>query len=147
MTINAMLVQMLQVSSWQLEQTVSGFDADHWSYVPAHGIASASWIVGHATLIDRQVLDELDLPSLPAMPEDWPALYQSRPEDGTAPGDYLGSTILELFLMHRRALIAAVSRIAPEALDRRLEPPGRDRYTRCAGTTTALYSIIERFWK
>ena len=35
--------------------------------------------------------------------------------------------------MHRRALIAAVSRITPEALDRRLEPPGRDRYNPLRG--------------
>ena len=115
MTTNTALVQMLQVSSWQLEQTVSGFDADQWFHVPAEGIASAAWIVGHTTLIDRQVLEELDLPSLPAMPEDWPALYQTRPEGGTAHDDYSGRTILERFLMHRRALIAAVSRIAPEA--------------------------------
>src|SRR5258705_1465980 len=125
---NAMLVQMLQVSSWQLEQAVSRFDSDQWFHVPAERIASAAWIVGHATLIDRQVLEELDLPSLPAMPEDWPTLYQTRPEDGMAPEDYPGRTILERFLMHRRALSAAVSRIAPEALDRQLDPPGRDRY-------------------
>jgi len=84
MTTNATLVHMLQVSSWQLEQAVSGFDTDQWFHVPAEGIASAAWIVGHATLIDSQVLEELDLPPLPAMPEDWPALFQTRPEDGTA---------------------------------------------------------------
>ncbi len=133
MTTNAMLVQMLQVSSWQLEQTVSGFDADRWFHAPAEGIASAAWIVGHTTLIDRQVLEELDLPSLPAMPEDWPALYQTRPEGGTAHDDYSGRTILERFVMHRRALIAAVSRIAPEALDRQLDPSGRDRYNPLRG--------------
>jgi len=133
MTTNAMLVQMLQMSSWQLEQAVSGFDADQWFHAPAEGIASAAWIVGHTTLIDRQVLEELDLPSLPAMPEDWPALYQTRSEHGTAHDDYSGRTILERFLMHRRALIAAVSSIAPEALDRQLDPPGRDRYNPLRG--------------
>ena len=133
MTINATLVQMLQMSSCQLEKSVSGFDADQWFHAPAEGIVSAAWIVGHATLIDRQVLEELDLPSLPAMPEDWPALYQTRPEGGSAHDDYSGRRILELFLMHRRALIAAVSRIAPEALDRELDPPGRDRYNPLRG--------------
>src|SRR5258706_15992445 len=106
MTITAMLVQMLQLSSWQFEQAVSGFDADQWFHAPAEGIASAAWIVGHATLIDRQVLEELDLPSLPAMPEDWPTLYQTRPEGGTAPENYSGRTILERFLMHPRAATA-----------------------------------------
>ena len=133
MTTNATLVQMLQVSSWQLEQTVNGFDADQWFHVPAEGIASAAWIVGHATLIDRQILEELDPPSLPAIPEDWPALYQTRPEDGMAPQDYPGRTTLERFLIHRRALIAAVSRITPEALDRQLNPRGRDRYNPLRG--------------
>jgi len=133
MTITAMLVQMLQLSSWQFEQAVSGFDTDQWFHAPAEGIASAAWIVGHATLIDRQVLEELDLPSLPAMPEDWPTLYQTRPEGGTAHDDYSGRTILERFLMHRRALIAAVSSIAPKALDRQLDPPGRDRYNPLRG--------------
>ena len=98
MTINAMLVQMLQMSSWQLEQTVSGFDADQWFHAPAEEIASPAWIVGHATLIDRQVLEELDLPSMPAIPEDWPALYQTRPEGGAAHDDDSGKTILERFL-------------------------------------------------
>ena len=133
MTTNQTLVQMLQMSSSQLEQTVSGFDADQWFHVPAEGVASAAWIVGHATLIDRRVLEELDLPPLPAMPEDWPALFQTRPEDGTAHDDYSGRTILERFLTHRRALIAAVSRIASEALDRQLDPPGRDRYNPLRG--------------
>jgi hypothetical protein len=137
MTTNAMLVQMLQVSSSQLEQAVSGFDADRWFHAPAEGIGSAAWIVGHATLIDRQVLEELDLPSLPAMPEDWPALYQTRPEDGAGPDDYPGRTILDRFLMHRRVLIAAVSRVAPEALDRQLDPPGRDRYNPLRGDDEA----------
>ena len=133
MTTNQTLVQMLRMSSWQLERTVSGFDADQWFHVPAEGVASAAWIIGHATLIDRQVLEELDLPPLPAMPEDWPPLFQTRPEDGTAHDDYSGRTILDRFLMHRRALIAAVSRIAPEALDRQLDPPGRDRYNPLRG--------------
>ena len=35
--------------------------------------------------------------------------------------------------MHRRALIAAVSKIAPEALDRQLDPSGRDRYNPLRG--------------
>ena len=56
MTTNQTLVQMLQMSSWQLERTVSGFDADQWFHIPAEGVASAAWIVGHATLIDRRVL-------------------------------------------------------------------------------------------
>jgi len=133
MTTNQTLVQMLQVSSWQLEQAVGGLDTDQWFHVPAEGIASAAWIVGHATLIDRQVLEELDVPSLPAMPEEWCVLYQTRPEDGMAPEEYPGRTILDRFLMHRRALIAAVSRIAPEALDRQLDPPGRDRYNPLRG--------------
>src|SRR6266404_2457899 len=133
MTTNATLIQLLQVSSWQLEQAVSGFDTDQWFHVPAEGIASAAWIVGHATLIDRQVLEELDVPSLPALPEDWRAFYQTRPEDGMAPEDYPGGTILDRFQMHRRALIAAVSRIAPEALDCQLEPRGRDRYNPLRG--------------
>lgn len=133
MTTNATLIQMLQMSSWQLEQAVNGLDADQWFHVPAEGVASAAWIVGHATLIDRQVLEELDVPSLPAMPEDWPALFQTRPEDGTAHDEYSGRNILERFLMHRRALIAAASRIAQEALNRQLNPPGRDRYNPLRG--------------
>src|SRR6266404_4579622 len=133
MTTNATLIQLLQVSSWQLEQAVSGFDTNQWFHVPAERIASAAWIFGHATLIDRQVLEELDVPSLPAMPEDWRALYQTRPEDGVAPEDYPGRTILDRLLKHRRALIAAVSQIAPEALDRQLDPPGRDRYNPLRG--------------
>ena len=133
MTTNATVVQMLQMSSWQLEQAVSGFDADQWFHIPAEGIAPAAWIVGHATLIDRQVLEELDVPSLPAMPEDWPAHFQTRPEDGMAPQDHPGRTTLERFRIHRRALIAAVSRIAPEALDRQLDPPGRDRHNPLRG--------------
>src|SRR2546428_6873802 len=101
---------MVEGACWHIETAVSGFDADQWFHVPAERIASAAWIVGHATLIDRQALEELDVPSLPAMPEDWRALYQTRPEDGMAPEDYPGRTILDRFLMHRRALNAAVSR-------------------------------------
>jgi hypothetical protein len=127
------LVHLVKLSSWQLERTASGFDAGQWFHVPAEGVASAAWIVGHVTLIDRQVLEELDLPPLPAMPEDWPALFQTRPEDGTAPDDYSGRTILERFLTHRRALAAAVSRITSEALDRQLDPPDRDRYNPLRG--------------
>src|SRR5258708_2316827 len=133
MTTNATRVHMLQVSSWQLRQAVSGFGAQQCAHVPTEGIASAAWIVGHATLIDRQVLEELDVPSLPAMPEDWPTLYQTRSEGGTAHDDYSGRTILERFLMHRRALIAARSRNAPGALDRQLDPPGPDRYNPLRG--------------
>src|SRR5882672_904027 len=133
MTTNATLVHMLQVSSWQLEQAASGFGGDQWFCVPTEGTASAAWIVGHATLIDRQVLEELDVPPLSAMPEDWPTLYQTRPEDGMAHDDYPGRTTLERFLVHRRALIAAVSRIAQDALNRQLDPPGRDRYNPLRG--------------
>src|SRR5258706_4623497 len=124
MTANATLIHMLQVSSWQLEQAVSGFDTDQWFHVPAEGIASAAWIVGHATLIDRQVLEELDLPSLPAMPEDWPTLYQTRPEGGTAHDDYSGRTILERFLMHRRAPLSAGCGHPPGTPRPPTHPPG-----------------------
>src|SRR5260370_15798382 len=121
MTTNQALVQGLQRSSGQLEQTVSGFDADQGIHVPAAGV------VGPATLIGRQVPGERDLPSLPATPKDWSALFQMRPENGTAQNDDSGRGILERFLRRRRALIAAVPRIAPEALDRHFDPPGRDR--------------------
>ena len=124
MTPNATLVQMLQMSSWQLEQVVSEFDADQWFYVPAEGIASAAWIVGHAMLIDRQILEEPDVPSLPEIPDDWRALYQTRPEDGMTPEDYPGRTILDRFLTHRRALVAAVSRIAPQSARPPTRPTG-----------------------
>ena len=133
MTTNATLVQMLRVSSWQLEQAVNSFDADQWFHVPDEGIASAAWNFGHAALIDRQVLEELDLPPLPSMPEDWSALYQTRPEAGMVSEAYPGRTILHCFLMHRQALIAAVSRIATQALEHQLDPPGRDRYNPLRG--------------
>src|SRR5258706_2560387 len=127
MTTVETLVKMLQLSSWQLEQAVSGFDADQWFHVPAEGIASAAWIVGHATLIERQVLEELDVPSLPALPEDWLALYQTRPEGGTAHDDYSARTILERFLMHPRAPFAGVSAKAPATLHHPPPPPRHAR--------------------
>src|SRR5258707_513669 len=57
--MNAIILQMLQVSSRQMEQAVGGFTEAHWLHVPAEGLNCASWILGHAILIDRQVLEEL----------------------------------------------------------------------------------------
>jgi hypothetical protein len=82
MTINAVIVQLLELSSRQLEQAVSGFNEAQWLHIPAEGLTCASWIVGHAILIDRQVLDELDVPSLPFIPVECSSLYQVRPDDG-----------------------------------------------------------------
>jgi len=87
MTTNRRLFKCWQMSTWQLERTVSGFDADQWFHIPAEAVASAAWIVGHATLIDA-----------PGFLKNWicrPCLRCGRglarpfpkrgPEDGTAP--------------------------------------------------------------
>ena len=131
--MNAIILQMLQVSSRQLEQAVGGFTEAHWLYVPAQGLNCASWIVGHAILIDRQVLEELDVPSLPAIPDEWPSLYEVRPDDGLAREYHSGQFILAQFVTHRKALIRAVSEAAADSLNRELEPPGEQRYNPLRG--------------
>ena len=98
--MNAIIVQMLQVSSRQLEPAVGSFTEAHWLHVPAEGLNCASWIVGHAVLIDRQVLEELDVPSLPAIPDEWPSLYEVRPDDGLAREYHSGQFIFAQFLTH-----------------------------------------------
>ena len=127
MTKNAVLLQMLQLSSRQLELAVGGFTEAHWLHVPAEGLNCASWVVGHAILIDRQVLEELDAPSLPSVPDEWPSLYQARPGDGLAREYHPGTFLFAQFAAHRRALIRAVSDTAADSLDRDLDPPGEQR--------------------
>jgi hypothetical protein len=131
--VNAILPQMLQVSSRQLEQAVGGFTEEHWLHVPVQGLNCASWIVGHAVLIDRQVLEELDVPSLPAIPDEWPSLYEVRPDDGLAREYHSGQFVLAQFVTHRKALIRAVSEAAVDLLDRELEPPGEQWYNPLRG--------------
>ena len=133
MTINAAIVQMLELSSRQLEQAVSGFNEAQWLHIPSEGLTCASWIVGHATLIDRQVLDELDVPSLPFIPVEWPSLYQARTDDVLARDYYPSAFILARFAAHRRALIRAVSETAADSLNRELVPPGEQRYNALRG--------------
>ena len=130
MMMNAIIPQILQVSSRQLEQAVGGFTEAHWLHVPAEGLNCASWIVGHAVLIDRQVLEELDVPSLPAMPDEWPALYEVRPDDGLAREYHSGQFIFAQFLTHRKALIRAISEVAAVSLNRELELPENSGTTR-----------------
>jgi hypothetical protein len=131
--MNAIILQMLQVSSRQVEQAVGGFTEAHWRHVPAGDLNCASWIVGHAVLIDRQVLEELDVPSLPAIPDEWPSLYEVRPGDGLATEYYSGQFILAQFVTNRNALIRAVSEAAADSLNRELERPGEQRYNPLRG--------------
>jgi hypothetical protein len=128
--MNAILPQMLQVSSRQLEQAVGGFTEGHWLNVPAEGLNCAAWIVGHE---DRQVLEELDVPSLPAIPDEWPALYEVRPDGGFASEYHSGKFILAQFVTHRKVPIRAVSEAGADSLNRELEPPGDQRYNPLRG--------------
>jgi hypothetical protein len=131
--ITAMIVQMLEFSCRQLELAIGGFNESQWLHIPAEGLTCASWIVGHAILIDRQVLDELDAPLLPAIPIEWPSLYEVRPDDGLAREYHSGPFIFAQFLAHRRALSRAVSETAADSLNRELDPPGEQRYNPLRG--------------
>jgi hypothetical protein len=133
MTKNAVLLQMPRLSGRQLELAVGGFTEAQWLHVPSEGLTCASWIVGHAILIDRQVLDELDVPSLPSNPVEWPSLYQVRPDDRLARDYHSGTFLFARFAAHRRALIRAVSEAAADSLNRELVPPGEQRYNALGG--------------
>jgi hypothetical protein len=116
-----------------MEEAVGGFTEAQWRRVPARGLDCAAWIVGHAVLIDRQVLDELDVPSLPAIPAEWPSLYEVRPDDDLAEEYHSGQFILTRLVTHRKALLRAVSEAATDSLDRELEPPGEQGYNPLRG--------------
>src|ERR1700677_1134335 len=133
MQTNAMIGQMLQISGWQVERTMEGLNEAQWLEVPSEGLACASWIVGHAVLIDRQTLEELDIPSLPSIPDEWPSLYRIRPDEGAIREYHPGQFIFAQFAAHRKALVQAVSEAAAESLNRELAPFGEQRYNPMRG--------------
>ena len=130
MTAAKVIIQQLETSLWLLTQSISDFSDDHWTHIPGDGLACAAWIVGHALLVDRQVLEELEdleelnAPLLRALPADWETRFRSRPEDQYASDFDNGHDIFAHFITHRHALIAAVSQVAATTLDRYLDPPG-----------------------
>src|SRR5258708_3051366 len=128
MTINAIIVQMLEMAGSLLERSVIDLTDEQWLHRPGEGLDSAAWLVGHAVLVDRQILEELDVVPLPPLPDHWFSSYQHRP-DGESFAVYDdGASVLAHFVVHRRALIATVAHIPPDSLDRELDPPGRERY-------------------
>ena len=139
MTAAKVIIQQLESSLWLLTQSVLDFSDDQWSHSPGDGLACAAWIVGHALLVDRQVLEELeDLeelkgPFLRALPADWETRFRSRPEDQYASDCDGGNDIFAHLLTHRHALIAAVSRAVATTLDRYLDPPAQYRYNPLRG--------------
>ena len=125
------LVQLLETSRLALTRSVSDFSGEQWSCVPTEGLACAAWIVGHAALVDRQVLEELEelgelkISPLPRLPEDWDSQFQSRQEEQYITTLDNGNSVLTQFVKHRHALIAAVSQLAPDILDFPLDPPSQ----------------------
>jgi hypothetical protein len=91
--------------------------------------------VGHAVLVFRQVLEELDIRLLPRMriPDEWPSLYPVRPDDGLAREYHAGTFIFSQFVAHQKALIRAVTEAAPDSLSRELNPLGEERYNPLRG--------------
>ncbi len=125
------IIQQLESSLWLLTHSISDFSDDHWNHIPGDGLPCAAWIVGHALLVDRQVLEvleELEAPILRALPDDWETRFRSHPEDQYASNYYNCKVIFEYFVTHRHALIAAVSQIAATTLDRYLDHDTKNRF-------------------
>jgi hypothetical protein len=83
-TAAEVIIQQLETSPWLLAQSISDFSDDHWTHIPGDGFPCAAWIVGHALLVDRQVLEvleELEAPILQALPADLETRFRSHPED------------------------------------------------------------------
>ena len=59
-TAAKVIIQQLETSLWLLTQSISDLSDDHWTHIPGDGLPCAAWIVGHALLVDRQVLEELE---------------------------------------------------------------------------------------
>ncbi len=133
MTGTTALVQLLETSRLALTRSVSDFSEEQWSCVPTEGFRCAAWIVGHAAMADRHVLEhleefgELKIPHLPRIPEDSDSQFQSRQEEQYITTFDNGNSVLTQFVKHRHALIAAVSQLAPDILDFPLDPKSQQR--------------------
>jgi hypothetical protein len=128
-----MIVELLEMSSRHVERAVEDFNEAQWLHVPGEGLSCASWIVGHAVLVDRQVLEELGVRLLLPIPDEWPSLYQVRPNDELAREYHTGKFIFSPFVAHRKALVRAVAEAAADSLSRELDPPGEERYNPLRG--------------
>lgn len=126
--VGATLVAMLEASRRHLIQTIDGFQGPHWTHVPGDGIACAAWILGHVVLVDRHVLDTLEIEELAELPEGWEALHTSRLDDSSLYEFAPTSVLLDQFAAHRTALIAAVRALPTSAFDSKIDPPPEDRY-------------------
>ncbi len=124
MTAANVIIQQLETSLWLLTHSLSDFSDDHWTHIPGDGLPCAAWIVGHALLVDRQVLEVLEelegleAPMLRMLPVDWEARFRSHPEDQHALYYYYYDVLMIYVINYRHALIAAVSQIAATTLDR-----------------------------
>jgi hypothetical protein len=139
-----MIIQQLETSLRLLTQSISDFSDDHWTHIPGDGFACAAWIVGHALLVDRQVLEvleELEAPILRALPADWETRFRSLPEDQNASEYYNCNAIFEHFVTYRHALIAAVSQIAAITLDRYMDRDTQNRFNSLVDDENPLFDF------
>jgi hypothetical protein len=144
-TAAKVIIQQLETSLWLLTQSISDFSDDHWTHIPGDGLPCAAWIVGHALLVDRQLLEvleeleELEAPILRALPADWETRFRSHPEDQYASEYYNCNAIFEHFVTHRHALIAAVSQIAATTLDRYMYQDTQNRFNSLVDDENPLF--------
>jgi hypothetical protein len=146
-TAAEVIILQLETSLWLLTQSISDFSDDHWTHIPGDGFPCAAWIVGHALLVDRQVLEvleeleELEAPILRALPADLETRFQSHPEDQYASFYYDYLYILKHFVNYRHALIAAVSQIAATTLDRYLSEDTQNRFKHLVDDEDPLFDF------
>jgi hypothetical protein len=144
-TAAKVIIQQLETSLWLLTQSISDFSDDHWTHIPGDGLACAAWIVGHALLVDRQVLEELEdleelnAPLLRALPADWETRFRSHPEDQYASYSHDYAYKLKHFVNYRHALIAAVSQIAATTLDRYMYQDTQNRFNSLVDDENPLF--------
>jgi hypothetical protein len=139
------IVQMFELSRMMLLKGVSDLTEEQWFHQPVEGLASAAWIIGHAVLIDRHVLHELETHAgskdfiLPDLPYSWEIRFASRCDEQDFESPFDAREIVGAFSSHRDILLLALADVSNSTLDSTLEPPSDYHYSQLSGDDEALF--------
>ena len=118
-----MLLHNLALSRRMMLDSVRDLSAAELSRPPSRALRSCVWLLGMATVADREVLRLLDVAELPDLPAGFEARFArwGTGEDGET--FRYDSSLPEIFASHRDALIRATRALDAAGLDEPVDPP------------------------
>jgi uncharacterized damage-inducible protein DinB len=122
-SINDAIVFNLKASRGLIDGLTADLTGSDWTHRPAPGANCAAWLVGHLVIVERNILRNLNVPDVPALPEGFEATF-SRENNAPHAESFGDPTILvPLFDKLRERVIQAVTKLPANHFEQPLPKP------------------------